>query len=172
MAEVTHPGRYKGPGLADHAVRRADNGCIQFRARCIGTAFKAEGVTRYEDLPEPVEAMAFLNLTRKDGTPIPQQVEALQKALGWDGKSLRALQDGDYTETLISFVVSASEYEGKRRLSVDWINPPPGLMRTEDDDMKVLDAEWQSLPAAPAPAAKVPDTRSSAASPKDEDIPF
>lgn len=148
MREITRPGRYQAPGLEDWSVARNDNGCIQFRARLVGTSFKPEGVGRYEDLEEPESITAFINLTRKDGSPITQQVEALQKALGWSGKSLRELQEADHSQTAVSFVVSRDEYEGKVGLSVDWINAPAGFKKATGDELAELDGAWQPIGGA------------------------
>jgi len=173
MLELQHPGRYRGQ-LADWGVCCTENGCIQFRATCVGEAFKAEGVSRFEDLAAPVSLMAFINLTRKDGVPIPQQVDALKKALGWDGKLLRDLQEGDYSETPISFVVTENEYEGNVRLSVDWINPVGASRRSTEAELTSLDGQWRSLRQEQSANKAPPATPQAdpASNVSDDDIPF
>ena len=148
MATISRPGRYIG-GITSHKVHRGDNGCLQFWGRCEFTQFKPQDVGKFDELEQPEQATAFINLTRKDGSKIDAQVDAIMRATGWDGRSLRDLNEMDLSEKVFSFVAEEDNYKDERRVSIAWINSAEGFKPPSDDELTAWDSEWQDASDPP-----------------------
>jgi hypothetical protein len=70
-----------------------------------------------------LEITGYFYLTKKDGTLNVFQLNALQSALGWDGASVRSLAEGDWSSTEIQLTIAEEEYQGKRKVKIQFINP-------------------------------------------------
>lgn len=151
MPEVhlTEEGRYRGR-LQAWKVNRANNGGICFTAKALCT--QRQDVTKsFVPMEVPATCMAFCTLVTGEGRVNQKQADSLKASLGWDGRSLKALNGGDYKDLDLEFVATASE-DG--RIKIDWINAPGGLKPTAPETLDELDGEWAGK--ADAPAEKAP----------------
>lgn len=95
---------------------------------------------------------------KKDGTPNEKTIKQLMEALGWDGQSLKSLQDGDYSHKEVQIVVKEETYEGKARLNVAWLNPgdyEPGLKEMDPTKVSAMASQWDAKLRAVSGAAPV-----------------
>jgi hypothetical protein len=91
------------------------------------------------NLAEPAHITAYLNLTTLDGRVNENQRENLQRALGWSGKTLRELRDGDFSAIDVEIVIE----DDNGKLRVEWIQSLAGnLRKASDADLATMEAKW------------------------------
>jgi hypothetical protein len=88
--------------------------------------------------------------------------DCVQAAFNWDGADFRALQDGDYSETVVQIEVEDNEYMGKTNKKVEWVdaadaNPTRTLTPMEPTALKAMATKYAHMMNAgkaskPAPA--------------------
>ena len=137
------PGKYTGE-INEWKCDRTENGCIQFIALLSLTAQKDQ--TGFAQIP-PQEAIAYIMLTKLDGSKNVNQIENLQKALGWDGMSIKSLHNGDWLNKPISAVLENDTYNGVTKLKVKWLNPISGggLRETDGSVIDQLEQIWTGV---------------------------
>lgn len=115
------------------------------------------------------EITGYFYIVKKDGTPNTVQIDALYRAIGWNGDiSLQTLRR-EPAETPCQIVVEIENYNGKEKLKVKWINPEdftPGIRQSDDATVQDVNKVYASqLRAAAAAAAKAAGPAKPAASP-------
>lgn len=143
----------------------------------------------------PCEITGYFYLERKDGNINEFAVNSLRDSLGWDGRDIGTLADTEWRNTPVQITVEQSEYNGKSRLSVDYINPldyePTGIGETKPEVVQALNnrlgAKLRAIappinhsvepptaaPQAPPAANPQPPKSLEGEAPiKEEDIPF
>ena len=97
----------------------------------------------------------YFYIIKKDGGINTTQVDALAKALGWDG-SLRNIEAGP-PHVICQITAAFEEYNGKTRLKVQWINHKdytPGPKTAPPGVVADLESQFGSRLRAAAAAAK------------------
>ena len=114
------------------------------------------------------EITGWFYLFKKDGQPNDFTIKALKESLGWDGRSIGTLNDGEWSQTEVQLSLAYEEYNGKQKLKVQFINPrdsvPGGVERSDPQTVQSLDQKYGAVlramngaangKAAPKPAAK------------------
>lgn len=143
---VKYKGKYKGKILEWNVgkAKRDDpeNNGLQFVIKAEIT--KKQNGKVYEDIvvktDETNHVMGYMVLITADGSVNKRQVDTLKQALNWDGASLKALQNGDYSEKEYDFTISIGEENKKPR--IDWINS--GGFVPSESQLDELDQLWAS----------------------------
>ena len=131
-----------GGRITEWRVDRANNGGIVFFAKCCCTS-KINRVTEELEPIEPATCDAWITLLTGAKAKNVRAMESLQRSLGWDGKSLQALQETDWSAKDLQFNIGPDK---NGRLRVNWINAPGSGGRKASIDE--LEAEWTGEPAA------------------------
>jgi hypothetical protein len=140
--------------------------------------------TPYEDHT----IIGWFYVVKRDGTPNDTTVENLARVLGWDGQ----FKSVEYppARTPCQIVVEWDEYNGQKKLKVNWLNPvdhSPGLKNADPSKLAALDGRYGSLnraivstvakpvagEKAMPPKSSAPPSSSEVPPPTDEDsLPF
>ena len=115
---------------------------------------------------EKMEITGWFYLEKKDGSVNAPTVDALKAAFGWDGRDPFWLEDTDLSQHPVQVKLAYEEYEGKKRLKVQFLNPfgsagTPGVKKADDKTRKSvstrLGAKFRALAGnPPAKEAKPP----------------
>jgi len=137
MPKVEQPGRYHGY-VTDITVEKSKNGCVQAVAACELHSVFDRDLRGQKALPEVAHIVAYLILTKRDGAVNDSQRKNLMRALGWSGKTLKELCDGDYSKAEVEVIVE--DNEGKLRVS--WVQSIGGLRPVNETDLAELESLW------------------------------
>jgi hypothetical protein len=115
------------------------------------------------------EITSFTYFVKADGTPSPNGVEQLQRAIGWNPGDLNALQKGDWSKQGAQLTIEYEQFNGKTKPKVQWLDawdatPTRGVSKVDDSKLSSLQAKLggqlrASVPqaqGAPAPAGRPP----------------
>jgi hypothetical protein len=166
MAAVNRPGRFRAKVLDKGVPETGPNSLLTFVPRFLLTQECVEGEWR-DIAAEGMEITAYVYLEKRDHTINEKQIENLRQAFGWDGRDAYWLEDNPLPDCQVT--IDWDEYQGTRRLRVQWINThdseAAGVKHSADDERKRvrtrLGAKLRALaggsPAAtPAAAAPTP----------------
>jgi hypothetical protein len=129
------------------AVEEKESGTVFFNGsfRCT-EILNSDG---WHPLDGDQNIIARFNLIQKNGQPNEINVRALKDSLGWDGLSFSNLQREDWNGTECQLVIDEEEYEGKKQLKVQYINPrdykPGKLEKADTQVIQSLDSKYGSL---------------------------
>lgn len=74
-------------------------------------------------LSEGLEITGYFYLECRDGSVNSMTIDALTAALGWDGREPFWLQETDLSEKPVQVKLAFENYDGKKRLKVQYLNP-------------------------------------------------
>jgi hypothetical protein len=88
------------------------------------------------------EITSFTYFVKADGTPSPNGVEQLQRALGWAG-DLIALQTADWTKQGAQLTIEWDTFNNKTKLKVQWLDawdatPGRGVQKLDSTKLSAL----------------------------------
>lgn len=190
MPLIDRPGAYRG-NPTEWVVNETTNGFPQLVIRLNALEIYDEDGKLGASLNPPIPDSAgkwipwnygfdivgyFVLVTKKGPTLNTQQI---MSALGWDGRSFDALQNGEYANTMVLFRVEDKVYQGQPQRQATWIDrhdaSPVRQLRTLDSGkFAAMQSKWVGqlsqvaappaapaapgapVPAAPAPVAPVP----------------
>jgi len=167
MSKIDREGVFRGKILV-HGVSETKNGYPQWSANLLGLeiwdADEKEWVD-WSDMEEN-EIVCYQVLYGGDGKATLSCTQ-LQAITGWEGLSFGALAGADLTNTGIQFRVEETEYEGKTRLEVTWIDeydaePSGGIRKLDANGLRELDAKYKSI----LKAGKTSATKATKSKPK------
>jgi hypothetical protein len=147
MSMVSTKGIYLGTPEKT-TVDAKDTGSVQFAA-----VFRCTHIRNGNDwtpLDGDQRITAFLNLVTKSGALNEINVRSLKDSLGWDGKSFATLQRDDWSGTECQLVVDEEEYNGRKSLKVQYVNPKDytpssGLGAADPQMIQSLDSKYGAL---------------------------
>lgn len=177
-SDIDRVGCFRG-NIVEHGVGASSGGYPQFVARFQATQKYVEDKDEMAafELTEPgwvdwtayeQQATGYFVLFGKDkanpGALKPLfHIDALQRALGWDGASFASLGGTDWSKKVVTFWMEENEYQGNttiRPSAIDEENASPNrsLRVLDTAGMKDLDAKFAGMlkTAAPVAAAKAP----------------
>ena len=131
-------------------------------------------------IDEDLDITGYFYLEKRDGALNSVTLDALKAALGWDGRNPFWLQDTDLAQHPVQVKLGYEEYNGKRRLKVQFLNPygssPSGVTKADDATRRTINnrlgAKLRAVSGgtpAPAPPPKgkpIPPASRPAAPPK------
>ena len=108
---------------------------------------------------EDLDITGYFYLEKRDGALNSVALDALKAALGWDGRDPFWLQDTDLAQHPVQVKLGYEEYNGKRRLKVQFLNPygssGGGVTKADDDKRRSMSTrlgpKFRAM-AGPAPA--------------------
>jgi len=146
MSLIDREGTFRGDVL-ECGVTTTKNGFPQFVARLRAEQYYDEDEGEWIDWGEyEQEIMVYMVLFGSNGQPT-LNAERLQKVYGWDGRSLRALNDADYSGVKHQWRVQEKEYNGNTSLQVVWIDvydaePGRRVRKLEAKELAELDKKY------------------------------
>jgi hypothetical protein len=145
-------GKYKGK-IIHHKIIKSKDGAIIFL--CEAVLNQKQENKEYGSIPEE-SVSGFISLIKKDGTVNHRQVENLSQAFDWDGKSLKNLQDGDYSEKELNITVEVETREDKPVATISWINLPGdgAFAKTSSKKIEEFDDIFSKALSADKPSEK------------------
>lgn len=160
MPDVQKEGNYVAV-LSNCCITRSKSGLPVFEASCELTQWW-DGRTKQNVPVEPKQHIrAFLMMFRLDKTPIENTIKNLKEALGWDGKSLKALVGlGDGKEVSVTIQRNEGQNAADYPFVVAFINPRFKSRALPAEDMDTLAAEFDAKlggAAVPVPAGAKED---------------
>ena len=159
MSQVLNQeGRFKARPKSWIVEENKNTGTLQFVcAFGITAAFTG---AEWEDWSEyDLEKTGYFYLSKKDGSPNETCIRGLRESLGWDGLSLEALQNSDWSRVTVQITTGFEDYNGQQRLKIKFINPEDWegaqFKPLDQPALKSLNAKWGSKLRAvsPKPAA-------------------
>jgi hypothetical protein len=139
-------GRYRG-SLAEWGVSESgDNKTLTFSCLLQLTQFQ-QGTEWVDVSQHGYEITGYFYLFKKNGSPNTMTIDSLKAALGWDGRSIAALNDGDWSTVGVQVLIGEEEYNGKTRTKVRYINPwdyvgGAGVEKADSQTIRSLDAMY------------------------------
>lgn len=120
--QIDEPGSWRAMPV-EWAVTETKTHLLQFFMRFrIIEAWQGKG--EWENVEaHDLEQVAYFNLEKKNGTLNETNIQALKKALGWNGLSFGELSDGAWQDCVVIIETDWEEYQGRRRMKVKWLNP-------------------------------------------------
>ncbi len=108
---------------------------------------------------EDLDITGYFYLEKRDGALNSVALDALKAALGWDGRDPFWLQDTDLAQHPVQVKLGYEEYNGKRRLKVQFLNPygssGGGVTKADENTRQSiktrLGSKFRAM-AGPAPA--------------------
>lgn len=105
------------------------------------------------------QIIGYFFIFKKDGTINTNTVDSLKAALGWDGRGISSLADGEWSHTEVQLTIGSEEYKGKTQMRVKYINPrdwtPTGLEK-DPQVVQSLEAKYGAKLRALAGPASAP----------------
>lgn len=93
----------------------------------------------------------YFYLMKSDGKPNTSTIENLKASLGWDGRSVGGLTNGEWGGVEVQITVGSEEYQGKTKIKVKWIAPRDadprggGIEKPAPQVIQSLDAKYGSM---------------------------
>lgn len=154
---ISEPGRYTGFPM-DKSFDKDKNGYIYFVCLIACDGVLVDGSLQPMEPRKTV--VARIMLKGKNGVN-QKQLEAIQGAFNWDGKSVKALLDANHSATRVNAVVEIdtdaqgntrfNQQTGEAYLRVAWINRPGGLKKNVEV-IDSIDSEWTAIMAGNPPS--------------------